>query len=119
MPSFRIVVVEHTESPKSGSIVEKVGVYNPKSKERVLDAERIKYWMSVGAKPSATVHNMLISLGIIKGKKINVLPSYKKASEQKAVNSEQENAVVAPVAETQAEEAKADAPAEVPAPSSA
>ena len=77
MPSFRIVVVEHTESPKTGSIVEKVGVYNPKSKERVLDAERIKYWMSVGAKPSDTVHNMLVSLGIINAKKINVLPKYK------------------------------------------
>lgn len=112
MPSFRIVVVEHTESPKSGSIVEKVGVYNPKSKERVLDAERIKYWMSVGAKPSATVHNMLVSLGIIKGKKINVLPAYKKASEQKTVDSEQENAVATPAAEASAEAPVVDVPVE-------
>jgi len=77
MPTFRIVVVEHTASPKAGNFVEKVGTYNPKSKERVLNAERIKYWMSVGAKPSDTVHNMLISLGVIEGEKINVLPAYK------------------------------------------
>ncbi len=76
MPSYRIIVVEHTEGPKTGNIVEKVGTYNPRSKERVLDAERIKYWMSVGAQPSDTVHNMLISLGIMKGKKINVLPKF-------------------------------------------
>ena len=77
MPSFRIVVVEHTASPKAGKVVERVGTYNPKSKERNLNIERIKYWMSVGAQPSATVHNMLVSLGVIDAKKINVLPSYK------------------------------------------
>ena len=74
MPSFRIIVVEHTEGPKTGSIVEKVGTYNPKSKEKKLETERIKYWISVGARPSPTVHNMLVSEKIISGKKINVLP---------------------------------------------
>ncbi len=76
MPSYRIIVVEHTEGPKTGNIVEKVGTYNPRSKERVIDADRVKYWMSVGAQPSDTVHNMLISLGIMTGKKINVLPKF-------------------------------------------
>jgi len=87
MPSFRIVVVEHTSGPKAGNIVEKVGVYNPKSKERVIDTERVKYWMSVGAKPSDTVHNMLVSLGVISGKKINILPAYKPARTTENVQS--------------------------------
>ena len=73
-PSYRVVVTEHTNGPKSGRAVEKVGSYNPKSKERVLDAERIKYWLSKGAKASGTMHNMLVSAGIISGKKVNVLP---------------------------------------------
>ena len=73
-PSYRVVVTEHTNSPKSGRAVEKLGSYNPKSKVRVLDAERIKYWLSKGAKASGTMHNMLISAGIISGKKVNVLP---------------------------------------------
>ena len=73
-PSYRVVVTEHTNGPKSGRAVEKVGTYNPKSKVRTLDAERIKYWISMGAKASGTMHNMLISAGIISGKKINVLP---------------------------------------------
>jgi small subunit ribosomal protein S16 len=73
-PSYRVVVTEHTNGPKSGRAVEKLGSYNPKSKERVLDADRITYWISKGAKASGTMHNMLISTGIISGKKINVLP---------------------------------------------
>ena len=77
MPSFRIVVTEHTASPKAGKFIEKLGTYDPKSKQRTLATERVKYWMSVGAKPSDTVHNMLVSLGVISGKKINVLPAYK------------------------------------------
>ena len=51
-PAFRVIVVEHTEGPKTGNFVDKVGTYNPKSKERKLDAERIKYWLSVGALPT-------------------------------------------------------------------
>lgn len=122
-PSFRIVVIEHTESTKSGSIVERVGSYNPKTKERVLAADRIKYWLSVGAKASGTMHNMLISAGIITGKKVNVLPKKsppKQAeSEQKtpvpsegggatgqAVNSEQPEAVKEEVAAEESKEAE-------------
>ena len=73
-PSFRIVVTEHTSIPKAGKYVERVGFYNPQSKERTLLEDRIKYWMSVGAKPSGTVHNMLVSVGLLNAKKINVLP---------------------------------------------
>src|SRR3989338_44436 len=97
MPSFRIVVVEHTASPKAGKFVEKAGTYNPKSKERVLNAERIKYWMSVGAQPSATVHNMLVSLGAINAKKINMLPKYKAPDDEevKAEATEKETEAAA------------------------
>lgn len=95
MPTFRIVVTEKTESPKTGNVVEKVGTYNPKTKERNIDAERITYWMSVGAKPSATVHNMLVSLGILDAKKINILPAYKAPAEAAAEAKADEAAKVA------------------------
>jgi len=73
-PAYRVIVTEHTRGPKTGNFVEKVGSYNPKTKEQSLNADRIKYWISQGAKPSDTMHNMLITAGIIEGKKINVLP---------------------------------------------
>ncbi|MEK9154335.1 MAG: 30S ribosomal protein S16 [Patescibacteria group bacterium] len=92
MPAFRIIVTEHARAAKTGKFVEKVGTYNPKTKERNLSAERIKYWLSVGAKASPTMHNMLVSLGIIDGKKVNVLP--KKSPPKK------EEAEIASVAET-------------------
>jgi len=69
-----MVVAEHNIGAKSGKIIEKVGSHHPKTKETIFDGERIKYWISVGAKASDRVHNMLISEGIIEGKKINVLP---------------------------------------------
>ena len=106
VPSYRVVVLEHARSPKAGNFVERVGTYNPKTKERVLDAARITYWMSKGAQPSDTVHNMLISAGIIKGKKINVLPQ--KSPPVKEAPAE----TAAPAAVTPAEAA---APAEVAA----
>src|SRR6202161_2298440 len=76
-PAYRIVVTEHTASPKAGKFVEKLGTYNPQTKARTLDEARVKYWISVGAKPSGTMHNMLLGAGVISGKKINVLPAYK------------------------------------------
>jgi small subunit ribosomal protein S16 len=73
-PSYRVVVTEHTSGPKAGKAVEQLGSYNPKTKERVLNADRIKYWLSVGAQATGTMHNMLVSTGIVTGKKVNVLP---------------------------------------------
>ena len=72
--SFRVLVLESARGPKSGSYLEMVGSYDPRTDRADLQAERITYWMSKGAQVSGTVHNLLISKGIISGKKINVLP---------------------------------------------
>jgi small subunit ribosomal protein S16 len=112
-PSYRIVVVEHTASPKAGKFVDRVGTYNPTTKERTLDEAKVKYWISVGAQPSDTVHNMLISLGVIQGKKINILPAYKAPAEAAAAEQEAE---AAKAAEHEAKEkAKAEHDAQVKA----
>ncbi len=123
LPSYRLIVAEHTEGPKTGKFVDKVGTYDPRTKERIIDTDRIKHWMSVGAKPSATVHNMLVSMGVLNAKKINVLPAYKEPVKEEAPAEAvpaAESAVEAP-AETVADvssEALAkeeEAPAETPA----
>jgi len=100
-PAFRVVVAEHTRSPKAGNFLERLGSYNPKTKERILDAERIKHWLSVGAQASGTMHNMLISAGIIAGEKINVLPRKTPIVKEEVATPE----VAAPVAEVAAVEA--------------
>lgn len=112
-PSYRVVVTEHTNGPKSGRAKEVVGSYNPKTKERILKEDRIKYWLSVGAQATGTMHNMLVSTGIVKGKKINVLPKKTVAKVEEPVAEAAPAATPAPAAEVAAaEEPAAETPAE-------
>ena len=73
-PAFRLVITDSKNSPKSGKSLEILGFYDGRRGEKAeFDAERIKYWISKGAKVSETVHNMLVGRKVIDGKKINVL----------------------------------------------
>jgi len=94
-PSFRIVVIEKTAPPKSGKFLEILGNYNPRMlakdgsvsvKELDLKKERIEYWLSQGVQTSATVHNLLVNQGIIKGPKIKKKIRIKK---KKEINEEE------------------------------
>lgn len=102
-PSFRVVVTEHTRGPKSEKHVDRVGFYNPKTKEQKLDADKITHWISKGAQASGTVHNMLLKAGIIKGKAINVLPQKSPVVKEVA---EKETAPAVDAAETPAVESE-------------
>jgi small subunit ribosomal protein S16 len=59
---FRIVAIDGRQ-PRDGRVLEELGSYDPMVKntdERVrLKPDRIKYWMSVGAKPSENVAVLL------------------------------------------------------------
>jgi len=79
-PSFKIVITDKRRPTRAGRFVEEVGFWNPLTGEKVLRQERIKYWLSVGAKPSPTVFNLLVKEKIIEGKKIDV---HKKPKERK------------------------------------
>jgi len=64
-----MLVLEKTSSPKAGTYVEQVGTYNPKTKHFNADGEKIKGWMAKGAQVSPSLMNLLISKGILEGKK--------------------------------------------------
>ena len=83
-PFFKIVVIDKRRPPRGGRFVEELGNYNPLTKEKVLKGERIKYWLSVGAKPSASIYNLLVSEKIIEGRKI---PVHKKAKVKEATSA--------------------------------
>lgn len=70
---FRIVLTDHKNAAKSGKFQEILGSYNPKLGEVNIQEDRVKHWMSVGAQPSDTVRNFMITKGILTGKKVNVL----------------------------------------------
>lgn len=84
-PCYKIVVTDRRKPPRGGRFVEEVGFWNPLTKEKVLKAERIKYWISKGAKPSDSVYNLLIKEKVCQGKKIAV---HKKKKEKKGETSE-------------------------------
>ncbi len=73
-PHFRLIVTESHLKPKTTQFAELLGNYNVKLGKFEAKADRVKHWISVGAQVTPTVHNLLISKGILEGKKLNVLP---------------------------------------------
>ncbi len=126
-PFYRIVVADK-RMPRDGRYIEKIGTYNPllddQNAERVqLVEERIKYWLSQGAKPSERVAIFLGKAGLIEmpaqpvrpkksapGEKAKMLIEEKeekrKAAEEAAKLAEEEAKAAA--AEAAAEEAPAE-----------
>ena len=67
-PYYRIVVAD-ARSPRDGKFIEKIGNYNPllgkdDEKRVVLDAERAKHWLGVGAQPTDRVARFLDVAGV-------------------------------------------------------
>lgn len=84
-PHFRLIVTEGARKPKTTQFTEIIGTYNVKAGIFEAKADRVKHWMSVGAQTSPTVHNLLVSKGVLAGKKMNVLP--KKTAQKKEVKA--------------------------------
>ena len=87
-PFFRIIVTDKKNPPKGGRFLEILGFFNPKTKQTELKADRINYWISVGAKPSDRVNNLFVSNGIIKGVKKPVHSNKKSKKRQEQENNE-------------------------------
>lgn len=87
-PSFRIAVLEKERAAKAGNIVELLGTYNPKSKALTLNEEHVKEWIAKGAQPTDSIRNLLISKGVIEGKKVNVLPKKSPQKNEAAIVAE-------------------------------
>lgn len=81
--SFRVIVDEKRHK-MFGKNVEDLGWYNPREDKFELNRERVAHWLKVGAQPTDTVHNLLITAGIIQGKKIPVHKQPKAKKEEGA-----------------------------------
>jgi small subunit ribosomal protein S16 len=55
------IVATNSRSPRDGEFLEKLGQYDPKSKEvlKTVNVEGIKTWLSKGAQLSDTVRSLL------------------------------------------------------------
>ena len=121
-PFYHIVVAD-ARSPRDGRFIEKLGTFNPllaKDAENrvVLDTERAKHWVSVGAQPTDRVLRFLDVAGLVKrdarsnpnkakpGEKA-VARADERAAKAAAIEEAKNAPKAAPVEEAAAEEAPA------------
>lgn len=111
-PTFRLVLTDSKNGPKSGRFLEVLGAYDSRRGEKAeINIDRVRDLMSKGAKLSGSVHNLLIEKKLMEGKKINVLPKKTVAKvEEPAPAPEVVAEAPSPVAETTPEPAPAEAP---------
>ncbi len=66
-PTYRVCATE-ASFKRDGRVIETLGYYLPKAKRAEeqfkLDTDRIRYWLSVGAKPSETVASLIRRSGV-------------------------------------------------------
>ena len=114
-PYYRIVVA-NSRSPRDGAFIEKIGAYNPllakdDPKRVVLDTERAKHWLSVGAQPTDRVARFLDAAGV-KERAARSNPNKGKPGEKAIERAEERQAKIDAANEAAAEAAAAPAPAE-------
>lgn len=113
-PYYRIVVAD-SRSPRDGAFIERIGSFNPllakdDEKRVVLDADRAKHWLGVGAQPTDRVARMLDKAGIKERAATN--NPQKAEPGKKAKERAEEKAEKLREAEEAAATASAEAPAE-------
>ncbi len=111
-PFYRIVVADK-RSPRDGQFIEKLGTFNPllakdSDKRVVLNTERTKHWLSVGAQPSDRVNGLLANLGLTKKADIAGKPQKTRKKADKLTRAEKRAAAEA---EAAAQPAAEEAPA--------
>ena len=107
-PSFRVVLVEHTMRPR-GEFIELLGSYNKIQKQKSFNKERILYWISKGAQPSPTMHNLLVDEKIIDKVKVKAWKPKKKPASAEATAGKPAGGAEKP-AETPVEQTPVETP---------
>lgn len=67
-PYYRIVVMD-TKKPRDGRPIEEIGFYHPievEDKQLSVQEDRVKEWLSKGAKPSDTVRRLFNKINLSK-----------------------------------------------------
>jgi len=115
-PIYKIVVAD-SRFPRDGKFIEKVGFYNPllpktKKEKFKLEIERIKHWISKGAKPTLRVSRILGEAQILpmppKGN--NPFKAIPKQDRKKEKSEGEKPTTEAGKAEPKKEEPKKEAP---------
>ncbi|MDD4901969.1 MAG: 30S ribosomal protein S16 [Patescibacteria group bacterium] len=123
-PNYRIIITEKGRD-NYGNVLENLGTYNTSTKALKLEEAKVKAWISKGAQLSATLNNLFIDKGIIKGEKMKSrrmnteklvkARADKDVAAKKKIEDDKAAAEAAKAAEIAAKEAEAAAKAEAAA----
>ena len=112
-PYYKIVVADE-RSARDGKFIERIGSYNPllakdDANRVVLDSDRAKHWLSVGAQPTDRVARFLDAAGV-RERAARSNPNKGKPGEKAVERKEEQDKRVADAAEAAAAAAAAPAP---------
>jgi small subunit ribosomal protein S16 len=118
-PFYRVIVADR-RAPRNGEFIEKLGTFNPllakdNAARVVLNVERTKYWLSVGAQPSDRVNTLLAAAGLTKAASVEGKPQKPRKKADKLSRAEKRAAAEAEAKAAPAAEVAAEAPAEAAA----
>jgi small subunit ribosomal protein S16 len=93
-PFYRLVVAD-ARSPRDGRFIEAIGTYDPLASPAVVrvDAERVKEWISKGARPTDIARQLLVREGVLEHtgpryEKVETVPKPSKKQQAKAKAAE-------------------------------
>jgi small subunit ribosomal protein S16 len=69
--TYRVVVAEQ-HAPIKGRFIADVGSYNPHTNVFAVDKEKVAEWLKQGVQPSSTVHNLLVTHGLLAKEKVTI-----------------------------------------------
>ena len=108
-PFYRIIAADQ-RAPRDGRFIEKLGTYNPllpqdHEQRLVINEERVKYWLSVGAQPTERLAKLFSNLGLVKAPALREQPkkSAPKAKAQERMKEKEAAAQAAAEAASSAE----------------
>jgi small subunit ribosomal protein S16 len=112
-PYYKIVVADE-RSARDGKFIERIGSYNPllgkdDANRVVLDSDRAKHWLSVGAQPTDRVARFLDAAGV-RERAARSNPNKGKPGEKAVERKEEQEKRIADAAEAAAAAAAAPAP---------
>ena len=97
-PFYRLVATD-SRVARDGKCIENLGTYNPMTEpaEVKLNAERIQYWLSVGAQMTDTAKELIVQQGILektpyRAPKAKQMPPAPKAKAEETENTENNDA---------------------------
>ena len=97
-PFYRVVAADQ-RAPRDGRFIEKLGTYNPllpqdHEQRLVINEERVKYWLGVGAQPTERLEKLFSNLGLVKAPALREQPK-KSAPKAKAQERMKDNEAAA------------------------